>query len=368
MSRPKPGRENEEVLASTPRYESASIASNGRAASLDVLRCIAILLVIGFHLDFYSVWSRLGWVGVDLFFVLSGFLISGRLFSEYLQTERISFRRFFWRRAMKIWPPFYLFVVVVGILFFYYRRGSFPWQPFLATSLFTQNYFRSYPLIAGGAFVHLWSLAVEEHFYVLLPLLFLFLLRHRRAAPFSALPLLFVIISAICLLARFLTVRTGTMAWASHLRMDSLFAGVTLRYFFHFKPAVFHMLAGTRNLAVAAVLLVPAALLDCHSWFMQTVGLTGLWCSFTLVLAWSMQREELFAGSRIFKFAAGIGFYSYSIYLWHLFFIVEFNSLGRTAFAFWAALATAMGFGILMSKIVEWPVRLLRDRWLPTNF
>jgi peptidoglycan/LPS O-acetylase OafA/YrhL len=356
------------VLASSQLDASASPASIARASSLDVLRCAAILLVIGFHLNFYATWSRFGWVGVDLFFVLSGFLISGRLFSEYLATERISFRRFFWRRAMRIWPPFYVFVAAVGILFFFFQKSPFPWQPFLATSLFTQNYFRTYPLIAGGAFVHLWSLAVEEHFYLLLPLLFLFFLRRRCAAPFNAIPLLFVIISTSCLLARFLTVRVGTLAWASHLRMDSLFAGVTLRYFFHFKPDVFQKLASSKNLAIAAVLLIPATLLDSHSWFMQTIGLTGLWCSFTLLLAWSMRREQLLAGNRILKCAAAIGFYSYSIYLWHLFFIIEFDSLGRTALAFWAALSSAIGFGILMSKIVEWPVRVLRDRWFPTPF
>ena len=58
-----------------------SNASN-RNQSLDVLRCIAILLVVGFHLPYYDYWGRFGWIGVDLFFVLSGFLISGLLFQE----------------------------------------------------------------------------------------------------------------------------------------------------------------------------------------------------------------------------------------------------------------------------------------------
>ena len=356
-----------EVSASSRLHGNTSPAYL-RSTSLDVLRCAAILLVIGFHLGFYATWGRFGWIGVDLFFVLSGFLISGRLFSEYLTTERISFGRFFWRRAMKIWPPFYLFVVAVGILFLCFQKGAFPWQPFLATSLFAQNYFQTYPLISNGAFVHLWSLAVEEHFYLILPLLFLALLSRRRAKPFNAIPLLFAGISTCCLLARLVLVKAGTLAWASHLRMDSLFAGVALRYFFHFSPAVFQRLASSRNLPIAAVLLVPATLLDAHSWWMQTIGLTGLWCSFVLLVAWSINREAIFARNRILRLAAAIGFYSYSIYLWHLFFLVEFDYLGKTAIAFWASLCSAVGFGILMSKIVEWPVRVLRDRWLPTDF
>ena len=63
-----------------------------RNQSLDVLRCVAILLVLGRHLDYYPLWSKIGWIGVDLFFVLSGFLVSGLLFHEFKEHDRNSIR------------------------------------------------------------------------------------------------------------------------------------------------------------------------------------------------------------------------------------------------------------------------------------
>ena len=68
-----------------------------RNQSLDVLRGLAILLVLGRHNEYYGLWQRAGWIGVDLFFVLSGFLISGLLFSEYVETGTISLGRFLLR-------------------------------------------------------------------------------------------------------------------------------------------------------------------------------------------------------------------------------------------------------------------------------
>ena len=72
-----------------------------RIKRLDILRCAAVLLVIAGHSGIFPLTTKVGWVGVDLFFVLSGFLISGLLYSEYKKRGDISFRRFFIRRGMK---------------------------------------------------------------------------------------------------------------------------------------------------------------------------------------------------------------------------------------------------------------------------
>src|ERR1039458_9010613 len=89
-----------------------------RNLQLDVLRGLAILMVLACHSIFVqkpswnAAFIRAGWSGVDLFFVVSGFLISGLLFSEYRKTGGIRFRRFAIRRAVKIYPAFYAIVVV----------------------------------------------------------------------------------------------------------------------------------------------------------------------------------------------------------------------------------------------------------------
>src|SRR5215471_3658603 len=99
-------------------------ATTPRNQSLDALRCIAVLLVLGLHLPYYRVWGTLGWIGVDLFFVLSGFLISGLLFQEYKKTGSINFKRFLIRRGLKIYPSFYLLIVAAMIVSFLVPSAS----------------------------------------------------------------------------------------------------------------------------------------------------------------------------------------------------------------------------------------------------
>src|ERR1700683_1541313 len=87
-----------------------------RNKRLDVLRCVAVLLVMFRHSDVSDFLRRVGWIGVDLFFVLSGFLISGLLFSEYKKRHAISLKRFFIRRGLKIYPAFYVFLLLTGVM------------------------------------------------------------------------------------------------------------------------------------------------------------------------------------------------------------------------------------------------------------
>ena len=92
-----------------------------RNKRLDILRCIAVLSVMILHGNIWPFFGNIGWVGVDLFFVLSGFLISGLLFSEYKTRNSISFKRFFIRRGLKIYPAFYFFLAVT---YLYCRYGT----------------------------------------------------------------------------------------------------------------------------------------------------------------------------------------------------------------------------------------------------
>ena len=85
-----------------------------------------MLLVLGFHLNLPGLF-RVGWVGVDLFFVLSGFLISGLLFSDYQKYGEIRLKRFWVRRAFRIIPPLYAFLAVMAAFSFALIR-PFPWR------------------------------------------------------------------------------------------------------------------------------------------------------------------------------------------------------------------------------------------------
>src|SRR5262245_57275931 len=173
-----------------------------RLVGLDVLRAVAVLLVLGHHPptgrpssdepSALFLWWHVGWIGVDLFFVLSGFLIGGLLFEEAKKTGDICLRRFWVRRAFKILPPYFVFLAVVALLWLFDGQPSvFDCWPNL---LHAQNYLGT----ADFSVWHTWSLAVEEHFYLLLPLVLLFLGSARR----HWLPILFVFVAIECLVLR----------------------------------------------------------------------------------------------------------------------------------------------------------------------
>lgn len=132
--------------------------------ALDGLRGLAIVLVIAFH----GGWLPFGWVGVQLFFVLSGYLITSIL----LETRSLSasgyFSRFYWRRTLRIMPLYYAFLLVATVLFvaFNLPAGLNEDWPYLVT--YTHNFARA-KIEDVKTFSHFWSLAVEEQFYLMWP-------------------------------------------------------------------------------------------------------------------------------------------------------------------------------------------------------
>ena len=156
-------------------------ASLFRFHGLDTLRAIAILSVMLYHLNIQGLLpaalgplAAVGWAGVDLFFVLSGFLIGSQLMKPYLTGSAPSLRNFYTRRAYRILPV-YLVVLALYVVIPVWREAKGPdaaWQ-YLS---FTWNLFLvGYP--DKRAFSHVWSLCVEEHFYLLFPLFLLWLMR-----------------------------------------------------------------------------------------------------------------------------------------------------------------------------------------------
>lgn len=146
---------------------------------LDHLRTLAIILVFFFH--YYIVsggqpeWlpkvASFGWTGVDLFFVLSGFLISSQLFSQIKQGQHISFKTFFIKRFFRIVPAFLITVGIYFCLPFFREKETLP--PLWKFLTFTQNL--GLNIKDYGTFSHCWSLCVEEHFYLFLPIILIFL-------------------------------------------------------------------------------------------------------------------------------------------------------------------------------------------------
>jgi peptidoglycan/LPS O-acetylase OafA/YrhL len=140
--------------------------------SLDGIRGIAVMMVMMLH-------SRLmpfGWVGVQIFFVLSGFLITSILLRQTDRPFSLFIRRFYWRRGLRIWPLYFLFLLLCAIGYFIWQvpENWLTARAWLAT--FTYNFGRISPQFADSDYVgHFWTLAIEEQFYLVWPFACFFL-------------------------------------------------------------------------------------------------------------------------------------------------------------------------------------------------
>ena len=349
-----------------------------RNLGLDVLRTLAVVLVLGAHLElpdqangFLRAWKHGGWVGVDLFFVLSGFLVSGLLFREHRQTGSLRVTRFLIRRGFKIYPAFWVMLAVtIGLKL---AGGKpIPGQALVGELLFLQNYL-------GGLWNHTWSLAVEEHFYFGIGIFFGVRAFLRRGDPFTIVPRLFLVVACACQALRvanfwlFPEYSHGPWLFATHIRIDSLLFGVLLSYLHAYGNLEGRLRAvpGWVLVTSGCVLLAPAFVfpLETHKWvpvFGVTLFYLGSGCLLLAALRIRTSRNPVLVLGGV------LGGASYSMYLWHM----PVNTwgtrlvaegLGWTGFGPYLVtyLLGALGFGFLMSKLVEWPALRWRDRWFP---
>lgn len=148
--------------------------TSSRIPGLDVIRAAAVFLVIFYHAGF----PVPGGYGVVAFFVLSGFLITWLLLKEHDETGNVSLTQFYRRRALRIFPAFYCYVVLVLALKFT-KGDSIDWPSTASAAGYFANYYYPFASQPMPEFAHTWSLAIEEQFYLLWPLVFLFIPRHH---------------------------------------------------------------------------------------------------------------------------------------------------------------------------------------------
>ena len=346
---------------------------------LDVLRAIAALSVIVSHSAYEGeglwpplaavarAWRSAGWAGVDLFFVLSGFLVSGLLFREWRRTGRVRAVRFLIRRAFRIYPAFYVYLAVIAPVFLYLRLPLSAWA--LPTEVFfLQSYFY------GNVFLgHTWSMAVEEHFYLLLALGFV--LGARRIADRRWALTVWGAVALATLVARFATSAhwplRGEQQFWTHLRLDSLMAGVAISYLVHWGYVPTGKLSRIVMAVGAALLLSPLLWWRAHNPHMQTFGYSLLWAGFGIIVLLASTPVSERGPTRIEAALAYVGRHSYSIYLWHIPLYMALLKIARPMFlepslahmAEWVGLCVLLG--VVMAKAVEFPMLRLRERWYP---
>jgi peptidoglycan/LPS O-acetylase OafA/YrhL len=358
----------------------------GRNIPLDVLRACAILLVLGRHMTvcpaetngflhrLTTVWQTGGWVGVDLFFVLSGFLVSGLLFREKIESSTLSIKRFLIRRGFKIYPSFWLLIGVTILVNWVFNIPT-PSRRLASELLFVQNY-------VSPLWGHTWTLAVEEHFYLFLCLLLFALGGTEKFLRFRWLPGIFIGVAVLCLFSRWFTARIPPYGfWHAFIqtqsRIDSLMFGAVLSYWYHFgKPLpllsqrpIRATLMGVGLLILALAFVFPMLP---ENWWMVVWALPVFAFGAGALILGGLHSRTLVKGPC--RVLARIGFYSYSIYLWHmpihhwLIVILEVKSGPGPNWWIYSAvyLCGSIGIGILMARLVEYPVLRIRDRLFPS--
>lgn len=345
-----------------------------RIKGLDFLRGVAIIGVLFRHFEIDFFLAGPGGYGVDLFFVLSGFLVSGLLFSEYKRRGEVNIGRFLIRRGFKIYPAFYFFIISTVFIFSIGFGTSFQVNSILSEVFFLQSYF-------GGVWSHTWSLAVEEHFYFLLSFIIFIAVKRRIKMQSQILPLLFAGAILLSLVLRIIYVYrvyaiNHEAFFYTHLRIDGLFTGALLGYFWHFRPVSIERFYTQKKLfgLLSILLIMPCFFFKSGSMFMVTIGfnIMHVGFAFAILLLISTKGEKLLFGNLIFNkissAIAFIGIYSYSIYLWHL--PVQ-NLLLRFVTDLRIEAILYMGIsvftGIVTSLAVEKPMLKLRDKYFPRN-
>jgi peptidoglycan/LPS O-acetylase OafA/YrhL len=342
---------------SVPDAQQAVIAMRklGYVPALDGLRGIAILLVIGRH---YFLWPLGGGgAGVNLFFVLSGYLITTLLFEEHAATGRISLTGFYQRRARRLVPA--LAVMLLAYLVGASITGGFVGaaRAVAAGGFYTANIAQAYwpNLIGRRPIGPLWSLSLEEQFYLLWPLALLVLLRFgvRRRRVIVGLG---VLIAAIWAERVWLTLGHANpqrILASPESSADALLCGVLVAY------ALQKERKRDEQLALVALLLLAFV-----AWAGRNEAMNGplIDLAGAGLVMFAVQRQSWLSRALAWKPLVQLGVISYSLYLWHMLVFSWLEPAGR-----FAALAAALAVAWLSYRYVETPFRRRRHPAQPDH-
>lgn len=351
--------------------ESIAPAGNLYIPSLDGIRAISFFLVFFSHAGLGGIVP--GGFGVSVFFLLSGFLITTLLRAEFARYRHISLRDFYLRRVLRILPPLYVTLAFAMVLSSVGKEHpGIPFAGTLAQALQVSNYYEIYAnsvLTMPGSGV-LWSLAVEEHFYLIFPLLYVWMLP-RVSANRQALMLLSLCAAALawrCILhfhfhASFIRTYYGTDA-----RFDSILLGCVCAIVAN--PVLHDPLHGwflrrMKWLVPLCVLVLLGTFLERDDGFRATLRYTlqGLALIPLFIAAIHSQKSwpVRFLNLPLVRF---LGVLSYSLYLCHAVIMatIERVWMANPVLANAVSLACALCFATLVHYWIERPCTIIRKR------
>lgn len=332
-----------------------------RFAALDGLRAVAVLLVFLHHVD-EDVFVG-GWIGVDLFFALSGYLITTLLLGEWAKSGSIGLGAFYMRRLLRLMPALLVLVVVLLPLAIWRGIG----QPFVdagVTVLYLMDVYAPLAERIGGLFSHTWSLAVEEQFYLFWPALLVLAL--RRGWSVERIATAALVGTAI---AGALTVSAVEAYYAYRspfVHMPVMLSGVLLALAVSRRDAWLGRLRGAWLPAVAAVLLVAVTFAVHLDWLpLYFGGFVALGVALTglvghLVMAPTGPAARALSGRPL----VWLGQRSYGFYLWHFPVLVALSQVtGSPLVLAIVGLLASLACTVVSWRVVEQPFLRMKRRF-----
>lgn len=336
-----------------------------RIDALDGLRAVAVVAVLLFHLDLS--WMSGGFLGVSLFFTLSGFLITRLLLDERYRTGRVALRSFWARRLRRLSPAS---LVVLGLIAVASLGGVFEGVRLRGDLAASLGYMANWRFATAGTtyadlftstpspVIHFWSLAIEEQFYVLFPLIFVLLMR-RRTLLIGGL----ITLTLSSVIASLVTESRNLGYYGTHLRAAELLVGAVLAVALDRRAVTRRGPSASASGLIAMTALVALMMTGSASdgWLYRG-GFFAVACLSAVTIA-SLTSDGPLARALAFPPVVMLGRASYSIYLVHWPIIVLMNP-DRMGFDGWlldvVRIVASVSVGFASYRIIESPVRTRR--------
>lgn len=355
-----------------------------RIYALDLLRSIAIIAVFLYHFPrpetavVFRGLTHFGLWGVDLFFILSGYLIGGQWFRAQ-QKGKLSVKNFFYRRFMRTLPSYYVFLIAVIISRICWNQQLPDWRYWF----FLQNIGEMNDL------THTWSLCVEEHFYLLFPIVGIAVWKYKSKAPiiFTSIFLIPLFLRAISwyIIRPDLTATTDIhhtylkyftfIFYPTPMRLDTLAIGICIAFIQTYNTSLWNqlLLISNKLLGLSILLLVLGVLsaIKKFSFFESALTFSFVGPSFGLLLISSLGTNSLLTRWKL-PLTNQIALLSYTLYLTHLhaFAIADYlrpllgNFTDHSVVSIVLRIISAILVCLMLHLLVEKPFLKLRDRWL----
>ncbi len=305
-------------------------------SALDTLRLIGFIFVSFHHfpalLSKFPVLVNQGYHGVDLFFLLSGFLTTSSLINEYHKNDRISIRSFAFKRAIRILPLYFLALVIVGAIFWAFPEGNI--YRIIGMIGMIDNFLATIGTAPLGSARHLWAISEEWQFYFVILVLFIFLIKKKRSTQ------IFVLggILAWLVLMRLCIWELGyhhNYIYDSPLRADSFIIGMMLGLGFFDrlinKVSSFVWLIAGGGIIAVVLYLPPITAQQWDQVYIYTLNSIGC-----LFLVMSMLNESLISHVLSFQPLRYLGKISYGLYVYHIFIFDLIMRYKDTVFPQWS--------------------------------